>query len=193
VNFLAHLVLSPGGEEIMAGNFFADRVKGQRWKELPDGYAQGVLLHRRIDHFVDQHPLVKEAKSHMHPRFGLFRGVLLDVFWDHYLARDFQRHTPHSLLDFSQNAHRILADHASLFHPQAEHLVEAMQQGKWLNGYSNFNALDRILKQMASRFPHENPMGDGLLALKTHYLEYEALFERLWPELTAEFGLFSPA
>jgi acyl carrier protein phosphodiesterase len=93
VNFLAHLVLSPGGEKIMAGNFFADRVRGSSWKSLEADYAQGVLLHRRIDHFTDQHPLIREAKQLIDARFGLFRGVLLDVFWDHFLALDFARHT----------------------------------------------------------------------------------------------------
>lgn len=177
----------------MAGNFFADRVKGQRWKELPDGYAQGVLLHRRIDHFVDQHPLVKEAKQFIAPHFGHFRGVLLDVFWDHFLAVQFETHTTYRLADFSEEAHSVLAKHASVFHPQADQLVHAMRKGNWLHGYADFEALDRILKQMAARFPHQNPMGDGVLALQARYSDFKQTFAQLWPEMTAEFGLFSPA
>ena len=190
MNFLAHLVLSPGGEEIMAGNFFADRVKGQRWKELPDGYAQGVLLHRRIDHFVDQHPLVREAKQFIDPHFGHFRGVLLDVFWDHFLALHFEQHTPFVLGDFSQEAHAVLAKHASAFHPQAHQLVHAMRQGNWLHGYADLSSLDRILKQMAARFPYENPMGEGVQALQARYADFSQTFSNLWPQMTTEFGLF---
>jgi len=191
VNFLAHLVLSPGGEKIMAGNFFADQVKGHAWQYLEEEYAQGVLLHRRIDTFVDAHPLVREAKQLLDPRFGLFKGVLLDVFWDHFLARDLDLHSGLSLIPFVDHAHQTLTAHAPYFHPRAAHLVEAMKRGHWLTGYAHLSSVDTILKQMSARFPHANPMGQGLEALEASYDPLERIFCEFWPVLRAEFATFS--
>lgn len=190
MNFLAHLVLSPGGEKIMAGNFFADRVRGSSWKSLEADYAQGVLLHRRIDHFTDQHPLIREAKQLIDARFGLFRGVLLDVFWDHFLALDFARHTDGFVLpEFAEHAHQTLAAHAPVFHPDATRIIEAMIRGKWLVGYAEIDGVDRVLRQMSQRFSRENPMAEGAEALREAHAELAAIFEDLWPEMITEFGL----
>lgn len=192
MNFLAHLVLSPGGEKIMAGNFFADRVRGSSWKSLEADYAQGVLLHRRIDHFTDQHPIVREAKQFIHPRFGLFRGVLLDVFWDHFLACDFDRHTGGlDLAEFAEYAHQTLAAHAPVFHPEAPRMIDAMVRGQWLVGYAEMDGVDRVLRQMSQRFPLQNPMGEGADALREAHGDLEPLFNTFWLDLVAEFGLYS--
>ena len=192
MNFLAHLVLSPGGEKIMAGNFFADRVKGNLWKTLEPSYAAGVLLHRRIDSFTDSHLRVKAAKQLLDPSYGLFRGVLLDVFWDHFLARDFALYTEGlDPVHFAQNAHRVLSAHALVFHPQAGHIVQAMERGNWLLGYAEIAGVDRVLKQMAQRFPYNNPMAHGAKALESAYTELEETFAGFWPDLKEEFGLYS--
>ncbi|MEJ6498709.1 MAG: ACP phosphodiesterase [Cryomorphaceae bacterium] len=188
MNFLAHLVLSPDREEIMSGNFFADRVKGQKWRELPGLYAEGVLLHRRIDFFVDTHLEVRSAKSCLPDDFGLFRGVLLDVFWDHFLARDFFTLTGQDPIVFVEHAHRVLANHANIFHPDAARMVEAMKSGQWLLGYADLDHLDRILNQMSDRFPHKNPMGQGVKALQAAYLPLSKHFILLWKDLQKEFG-----
>ncbi len=189
MNFLAHLVLSPGGEQVMAGNFFADRVRGSSWKSLEGDYAQGVLLHRRIDHFTDQHPLIREAKKVLSPRFGLFRGVLLDVFWDHFLAIDFGiRSKGLDLHTFAEYAHHSLANHAPVFHRDAPKMIEAMVRGKWLVGYAEIAGVDRVLRQMSQRFSHANPMADGADALRSGYVELQVIFEAFWPELVAAFG-----
>lgn len=190
MNFLAHLVLSPGGEKIMAGNFFADRVRGSSWKSLEADYAQGVLLHRRIDHFTDQHPIVREAKQLIHPQFGLFRGVLLDVFWDHFLARDFGRLTGgFALPKFADYAHQTLTAHALVFHPEAPRMIEAMIRGKWLVGYAEIDGVDRVLRQMSQRFPRQNPMAEGAEALREAHGDLEPLFNAFWLDLVSEFGL----
>ncbi|MFM1884219.1 MAG: hypothetical protein RL168_403 [Bacteroidota bacterium] len=191
MNFLAHLVLSPGGEKIMAGNFFADQVKGHSWQQLEEDYAQGVLLHRRIDTFVDAHPLVQQAKQHLDSRFGLFKGVLLDVFWDHFLAKNLDRHAGLPLIPFVDHAHETLAAHAPYFHPNAVHLVAAMKRGQWLTGYAHLSEVDAILKQMSARFPHANPMGQGLEALEASYESLERIFGEFWPAIRAEFATYS--
>ena len=73
----------------MAGNFFANQAKGNKWKMLEKEYANGVLLHRKIDSFVDSHQIIINAKSFLSNEYGKFKGVLLDIYWDHFLAKDF--------------------------------------------------------------------------------------------------------
>lgn len=175
----------------MAGNFFADRVKGNLWKTMDPSYAAGVLLHRRIDSFTDAHPIVREAKQRLDASYGLFRGVLIDVFWDHFLAKDFARHTGGiDPADFTQKAHDILSSHALEFHPRAGQIVEAMIRGNWLLGYASIEGIDTVLKQMGKRFPYTNPLARGSEALIYAYEPLSRLFDEYWPEITSEFGIY---
>lgn len=187
MNFLAHLVLSPRDEEVMAGNFFGDLVKGQQWKLLPPAYAQGVLLHRRIDSFVDQHEATHMAKKLLPNELGLFKGVLLDMYWDHFLSRDFDTIVGVDRNAFARTIHTQLLQHSAVFGPKASSLASAMQRGNWLLGYADFEALEDIFKQMALRFPYANPLGQGMEALTAQYAVLHRIFCILWEQLIMNF------
>ena len=115
MNFLAHLVLSQGGDRIMAGNFFANHAKGSSWKLLSVEFGKGVLLHRSIDSFVDNHDIIREAKHILSSEFGKFKGVLLDVYWDHFLAKNFYQYCKKNREEFISHAHNALKKYAPVF------------------------------------------------------------------------------
>ena len=85
--------------------------------------------------------------------------------------------------------HQTLAAHAPVFHPDAPRIIEAMIRGKWLVGYAEIDGVDRVLRQMSQRFSRENPMAEGVEALREAHAELAAIFEDLWPEMITEFGL----
>ena len=86
MNFLAHAVLSFENPELMVGNFIADFVKGNDYLQYQDPVKRGILLHRDIDQFTDQHPTVRLSKSRLYDAFGHYAGVIVDMYYDHFLA-----------------------------------------------------------------------------------------------------------
>lgn len=175
---------------MMAGNFFADCVKGRKWQLLPENYAEGVLQHRKIDSYVDQHPITRASKKWLSNDLGLFKGVFLDLYWDHFLCRDFNRLTGMLPVQFVDQAHHTLLAHASIFGTKATHLTQAMIQGNWLLGYAEPSSLQKIFEQMSRRFPYDNPLSRGVEDLLRKQEELHLAFEKLWEDLTLSFGTF---
>ncbi|MDR1895865.1 MAG: ACP phosphodiesterase [Prevotellaceae bacterium] len=86
MNFLAHIYLSGNNKLLMVGNFIGDAVKGRRYEGLQPIVRKGVLMHRAIDDFTDRHPINAKIRKLLHPHFGKYAGVYLDMFYDHFLA-----------------------------------------------------------------------------------------------------------
>lgn len=89
MNYLAHIFLSGADRKMQLGNFIADAVKGSAYRNYPKRIADGILLHRAIDDYTDNHPAVREAKQALRPHFGRYSGVLLDIYFDYLLASHF--------------------------------------------------------------------------------------------------------
>lgn len=189
MNFLAHLVLSKGGDQVMAGNFFANQAKGNSWKRLSEKYAEGVILHRAIDSYVDSHQVILDAKKRLSSNFGKFKGVLLDIYWDHFLAQNFMNHCGRERNEFVSYSLNVLKKHSEIFHTNAKKMIVHMEKQDWLNNYSNLDGIDNILCQMSNRFRYENPLDKGIHGLKENYLALGHDFEILWPDLKSKFGL----
>jgi len=107
MNHLAHLFLSQHSEKMMIGNFIADGVKGKKYLDYEEEIARGIMMHREIDTFTDSHPIVSKSKRFFRERYGLFSPVLIDLFYDHYLARNWTSYNATPLADFAANAYRF--------------------------------------------------------------------------------------
>ena len=90
MNYLAHIYLSNEEEEITLGNFIADGVKGKKYVQFPLGIQQGILLHRAIDSFTDAHPIVRKSTKRLHKKYGHYSGVIVDILYDHFLAKNLE-------------------------------------------------------------------------------------------------------
>ena len=104
MNYLAHLYLSFGDEQLLVGNYIADAVKGRQIEQFLEGIKNGILLHRKIDEFTDNHPLVERSKSLIRSRYRKFAGVVVDMYYDHYLAAGWLDYADIPLQQFTKNA-----------------------------------------------------------------------------------------
>ncbi len=86
MNFLAHIYLSGNQERVMIGNFIGDFVKGKAWEEFDSAIQRGILLHREIDRYTDDHEVVIKTKERLRPKYHHYAPVISDVFYDHFLA-----------------------------------------------------------------------------------------------------------
>lgn len=173
----------------MAGNFFANQAKGKSWKRLSEKYAEGVILHRAIDSYVDNHQIILDAKKRLSPNFGKFKGVLLDIYWDHFLAQNFMNHCGKDRNEFVSYSLNVLKKHSDIFNTKSKHMIVLMEKQNWLNDYSHLDGIDNILCQMSNRFRYENPLDKGINGLKENYLALSNDFKTLWPDLKSKFGM----
>jgi acyl carrier protein phosphodiesterase len=188
MNWLAHLVLSPPSPLVRLGNLAGDFVQGTAVTALHPELQQGIALHRAIDRFVDAHPIVQQGKARFAPPFRRFGGVLLDVYFDHFLARDFAVLTGGPLPAFLASVHADLQQHLTLLPAPLQRVVPRLANDGWLAGYADIAGIERVLGLMSQRLPRANPLALGGGPLRQHYASFSDDFAALWPALGAMVG-----
>lgn len=186
MNWLAHLRLSPPKPLVRLGNLAGDFVQGVALDTLPADLQAGIALHRAIDRFVDAHPVVVAAKARLLPPFRRFGGVLLDVFFDHFLARDWQHlGDGRPLPAFLAEVHGDLRLHRDLLPAPLQRVAPRFCADGWLEGYASVDGIARVLSLMAGRLSRPTPLADGAALLRADHAAFERDFVALWPELRA--------
>ncbi len=134
MNYLAHIVLSGENGRLQVGNFIGDAVKGSSFNGYPPAMADGIRLHRMIDHFTDHHPAVRGTVQTLRPHFGRYSGALLDIYFDYLLASRFNEFSAVPLRRFTRRFYLSLACNR-------RHLPERIKRFMW-----HFILTDRLGK-----------------------------------------------
>ncbi len=182
MNFLAHQYLSFGVEPIMVGNFIADTIRGNKDK-FEEGITLGIVVHKRIDTFTDSHPLVLETRKLLYPYFGKYAGVVQDVYYDHFLARNWSEYHKTTLSDFCQQIYSTLNSHKEIMNERAQQTLFYMEKQNWLFNYSTVEGIDRSLNGLSRRAKFDSKMENGTPALLAHFEEMENHFKLFLPAL----------
>lgn len=168
VNFLAHLFFSGNTSEIIVGNMMGDFVKGRLDDRYPPGITRGLELHRRIDSFAGHHPAFTASRRRLDPRFGHYRGVLVDLFYDHFLAVEWGRLTEEPFSAFLARVEGVLNEHAAILPEELRARLPDILHD-WLPSYRDVEGIGLVLQRMARRVRRPNPLGDGGAELVRHY------------------------
>jgi acyl carrier protein phosphodiesterase len=183
VNFLAHLYLSGNNPKIMVGNFIGDFVKGRHvYEQYEYEIALGVELHRAIDEFTDRHPSFKASKARLQPRHGHYAGVVADIFYDHFLARQWNDYHPQLLPDFAEEVYRLMEHHQAILPQRVKYMLPFMTKGNWLANYVRLDGIDRALRGMARRTAHASNMEYAIEELSSSYELFLEEFNRFFPD-----------
>lgn len=174
MNFLAHTHLSGFNEDIIFGNFIADSVKGKSYNKFRDDIVIGILHHREIDSFTDSHPIPKHSRDMIREHFGKFSGIVVDIYYDHFLARNWNNYHDEELSAFSSKVYQILARRFLLLPARIRRLLPFLIAQNWLNGYANMRDLARVFKGMDRRTGHISGMDKSIVVLENNY---EALYD----------------
>ena len=183
MNFLAHIHLSGPNQWIQTGNFMADTVRGKDYLQHPIEIQKGILLHRAIDTFTDAHSLFRSSTKRLHAKYHHYSGVIVDIFYDHFLAKNFHDYSESSLADFTQNFYRFLENHTEALTEKTQHLLPYMVQQDWLFNYQYTDGIARILGQMDRRIQRETHMQDAVQELQEFYPEFEQEFRQFYHEV----------
>ncbi|MBL7905070.1 MAG: DUF479 domain-containing protein [Bacteroidales bacterium] len=183
MNFLAHLFLSGNNHEIIIGNFIADHVKGNRFFEYSPGIQSGMHLHRSIDQYTDSHPVVKEAVERIRPDFRKYAGVVVDMYFDHFLSADWVSWSDEPLKTFTSRMYGIINQHTEVLPPRTKLMLPHMENYDWLGNYGNFEGIDRAFRGMARRTPFLSNMESASEKLKEDYQYFKLSFSLFFPQL----------
>lgn len=184
MNFLAHAHLSGGDKKILVGNFIGDFIKGrQALNQFEKQIIRGVELHRAIDEFTDNHPVVDESKKRLRPLYRHYAAVIVDVFYDHYLATHWAEFHHEPLETFAAKTYSTIESFHDILPPAFKEMLPYMIRGNWLVSYRDISGVHRALSGMAQRSPYNSKMEQASADLRKYYDEFKDEFERFFPEL----------
>lgn len=185
MNYLAHIYLSGSDEDLMIGNFIADSVRGRDLENYPESVRRGIVLHRKIDSFTDRHPIVHESKNRLRPEFGKWPPVIVDVFYDHFLASGWEKYSEEPLAAFSKRFYKTIRRRKDLLPERVRGFLPYMVYGNWLLGYSRLSGVEQALRGMSHRSRFNPGMHRSVSVLEKQYGAFQEEFERFFVELRA--------
>lgn len=183
MNYLAHLFLADDTPESLIGNLLGDFMKGAVKEQFSNSIQQGIELHRKIDSYTDSHPLVRNTKSLISLERRRYAGVLLDVFYDHFLAKYWMNYSSITLKDFSEKVYNILWENQSILPERLRLAVPKIIEQDWLNSYQEISGIELAVNRLARRARKGNPLAGGVEELKAHYQEIDYSFKNFFPSL----------
>lgn len=190
MNYLAHFYLANGDEGLMVGNFIADHIVGNQYLDFPESIRKGVLQHRAIDTFTDNHPVVLESKKRLRPIFHKFSPVIVDVFYDYLLAKRWNQYSKQNLKEFTQEAYQVIHEHHHLIPEKAAYMFSYMERDNWLYNYRKIEGIDRALSGMSRRTIRGSKMELAADYLRKDEVLYLKEFDSFFPDLVAHAKLF---
>lgn len=182
MNFLAHAYLSGNSTKLLVGNFIGDFVKGKQYRNLEEEVAQGVLLHRAIDDFTDQHPVVGQSKAKLREKYRHYAGVIVDMAYDHFLASNWSRYHSQGLLEYTKKVYAIIEDHNPILPGRMETMLHYMKQDNWLYQYATLEGIDQALTGMSRRTKFDSKMDEAVIDIENHYQDLKKEFETFLPD-----------
>ncbi|MDX1433122.1 MAG: ACP phosphodiesterase [Gammaproteobacteria bacterium] len=190
MNYLAHLYLAEPSDDGLLGSLLGDFVKGRPDTRLRAGVRRGILLHRAIDSYTDAHPLHRASRNRISPLRRRYAGIIVDVCYDHFLCRRWERYSNERLERFSARVYDLLARHHDVLPPRLARLAPRMIAHDWLGSYAELDNVGRALDGISRRLSRENPLAGALIEVEDNYAELERDFRRFFPELArAAIGL----
>lgn len=183
LNFLAHLYLSGSNPNIIIGNFIADHIPGNRFTHFHPEIQQGVKLHREIDTFTDGHAIHRISKRRLNKRYGLYRGVIIDIFYDHFLAKFWDEYSAMPLDVYAEAVYRLLLDNKSILPEKTLQLLPYMIEYDWLYNYQFEEGIQNVLDGMNRRTKNRSQMNLAMEDLNEFHEDLQKDFRRFFESL----------
>ena len=183
MNFLAHIYLSGDNDLIKIGNFMADGIRGKQYENYPLEIQKGIILHRAIDTFTDAHPIFRQSTKRLHNNYHHYAGVIVDILYDHFLAKNWNKYSDEKLEDFVEQFYKSLHDNNNVLSERAIRIMPILIEENWLVSYLTIDGIKHILTQMDRRTKNQSKMQFATQELLEFYSEFEDEFTQFFNEL----------
>lgn len=183
MNFLAHLYLSCDDDELLIGNYLADFLKNSELRLLPIGVQEGVKLHRKIDRYTDQHPIVRKGTRRLHAQHHKYAAVIIDIFYDYFLAKNWTKYSEISLDNFMQQAYQTLENKLDLMPSKLQLQTQDMIHHNWLRSYTTFEGLENTFWRLKRRVSKAEYLDNVISSLGRDESLLDEEFQAFFPDL----------
>lgn len=183
MNFLAHLYLSNNNKNIMIGNFIADHIRGNNYEGFSKEIQQGIFLHREIDTFTDAHPIVRKSKRRLHERYRHYDGVIVDIFYDYFLAKNWANYSEIPLKIYTQSVYDLFDKIKKDLPIKSQQFIKYMIEYDILYNYKFEEGIAKVLNGMNNRTKGKSQMNLAIEDLKELRHELEADFTTFFKDL----------
>ena len=165
------------------GNFIADSIRGNKFEHLPERVQKGILLHREIDTFTDAHAIPKKSSKKLHRNYGHYSRVIVDIYYDHFLAKNWIQYSEVPLEDFVDRFYDLLEGSYPMLPDGIKRMMPYMISDNWIYNYSKLDGIARVLNGMNRRTANKSKMNLAILDLQEHYDIFEEEFFDFFEEL----------
>jgi len=186
MNFLSHFLLGHHKEECILGNFLGDFIKGKDYENYQKDIKDGILMHRMIDSYVDHHESFLKSKRLIFHRYRHYSGVVTDVYYDYFLAKNWSLFSDQDLGDFISHCYNVLASYHSSMPFSAQIAFKYMQQGDWLTRYTNIEGIARTFIGLSKHVKRKSGMETAVEDLLIHEEVINKHFLEFFPDMVSE-------
>jgi acyl carrier protein phosphodiesterase len=183
LNYLAHIYLSGSNEEILVGNFIGDYVKGFELGRYSEVMRQGIMLHRHIDSFTDTNMIVKRSKMRLVERYRKYSGIIIDIFYDHFLLNSWHVYSNKPIDDYILNVHDILCQHLDVLPEGVRLFLPSFIKNNWIQKYSTVEGIEDILHRMSNHTTLPEETEFAIKVLREDYNEFAEEFKAFFPSI----------
>jgi acyl carrier protein phosphodiesterase len=189
MNYLAHAFLSNNDKDLLVGNFIADHLRGNDFSAFSPEIIKGIQLHRSIDAFTDVHPYFKKSKRLFYNGFEKHSGILVDIYFDHLLAKNFSKHSFIPLADFSKEVYEVYTDHQHLLPKSSSGFLDYVIKNNIYSAYADINGIERVLYHLSHRIKHNVELEKSIILFKEHETELSTNFDNFFKDALVEFSV----
>lgn len=186
MNFLAHIYLSGENDLIKIGNFMADGIRGKQFEHFPEDVQKGILLHRFIDTYTDSHDTFRQSTKRLHEKYHHYSGVIVDIMYDHFLAKNWEKYSDEKLDHFINRFYRSLHENYPILTEKTQNLMPTMIRENWLWSYQTIDGIQHILTQMDRRSKNQSKMQFASQELIEFYPEFEREFDLFFKDVQVQ-------
>lgn len=183
MNYLAHAALAGADPQWVLGSYLGDHVRGDRWRDYPAAVGLGIVLHRKVDVFTDAHPAFQRSRERLDAPFRRYAGIVLDLVFDHFLARNFQPLAGRQLAPFACTCYATLEIHRHLLPASLKRFAHYQFKHDLLVNYARHDTLGQVFEGVASRMKRPGPLAAGLTQLDRHRAGLKQDFLELYGDL----------
>lgn len=185
LNWLAHIYLSDPDPAARVGNLLPDLVPVASLTSLSADILRGVVQHRQIDAFTDTHPIVRQSVARFAPPYRRFGGILADLFYDHFLAKNWHEYAAQPLVTFVESFYTTIPAFRDRIPSLAYERLEQIRTADWLCSYGSVAGIAKAAERIGARFSRPVDLGGAMRVLETDYANFESDFRAFLPEVQA--------
>ncbi len=187
MNYLAHSFLSNNNEGLLIGNFIADHIHGNNFENYSPEIIEGIKLHRRIDTFTDSHPKFKESKRFFYTDLEKYSGILVDIYFDHFLAKNFESIADIGLNDYTKNVYAIYKNNVAIFPESSAGFLKYVIQNNIYAAYANIPGIEKVLYHLSHRINHGVWLNNSVETFLQNEIQLQQNFQDFFGDAIREF------